>query len=71
MVGQGYVLMVGEVEVVFDYVLTYLFQNFLVFSLVDHPVEIFMLKGNEINFVDAEQFLGDESGYRFCLCDCA
>ena len=71
MVGQSYVLVVGEVEIVFYYVLADLLQNFLVFSLVDHPIQIFMFKGNEIYLVDAEQFLRYKGGYRFCLCDCA
>lgn len=46
--GQGEVPLIAKVKVVLDDILTELLEYLLIFSLVDHPVEILMFEGDEV-----------------------
>lgn len=56
-VGESYVGPIAEIEVVVDDCLAHPFNDFLVFGLVDRPVEELMLEGDVFDLLDAVDLL--------------
>ena len=71
LVGQSDVLMVGEIEMIIDDILTYFLKDLFVVSLVDHSIEIFMFEGNEVYFFYLEDLFVQEGCHWLSFSYCA